>query len=235
MVNKAIVCDDLSFSYDDTPILSRISFHVDQGEFIGVIGPNGGGKSTLLKLILGFLTPTSGKLEVHDRNISYVPQNMKFDRHFPISCIEVVLQGCLKDLTWSGCFPKTAEEKAHSALEQVGLAAYACHPFGKLSGGQQQRVLIARALASQPKLLLLDEPTANLDAKSEKEIFEILKNLKQEMTILMVTHDLQTAIDQVDRILVVQRGVISYTPEQVCEHYALGLYHPPLVNLRGRT
>lgn len=232
-MNKAIVCEDLSFSYDDTPILSHISFDVDQGEFIGIIGPNGGGKSTLLKLILGFLTPTSGKLIVTDQNISYVPQNMKFDRHFPISCMEVVLQGCLKDLTWSGCFPKSSEEKAKAALDQVGLAAYACHPFGKLSGGQQQRVLIARALASQPKLLLLDEPTANLDAKSEKEIFEILKQLQKEMTILMVTHDLQTAIDQVDRILVVQRGVISYTPEQVCEHYALGLYHPPLVNIRG--
>lgn len=232
-MNKAIVCEDLSFSYDDTPILSHISFHVDQGEFIGIIGPNGGGKSTLLKLILEFLTPTSGQLIVTDQNISYVPQNMKFDRHFPISCMEVVLQGCLKDLTWTGCFPASSEEKAKAALDQVGLAAYACHPFGKLSGGQQQRVLIARALASQPKLLLLDEPTANLDAKSEKEIFEILKELQKEMTILMVTHDLQTAIDQVDRILVVQRGVISYTPEQVCEHYALGLYHPPLVNIRG--
>jgi zinc transport system ATP-binding protein len=232
-VSEAILCQDLSFSYGETAILSHISFDVKRGEFIGIIGPNGGGKSTLLKLILGFLTPTSGTLEVTDHNISYVPQNMKFDRHFPISCMEVVLQGCLKDLTWSGCFPKSSEEKAKAALEQVGLASYAAHPFGKLSGGQQQRVLIARALASQPKLLLLDEPTANLDAKSEKEIFEILKTLKSEMTILMVTHDLQTAIDQVDRILVVQRGVISYTPEQVCEHYALGLYHPPLVNLRG--
>lgn len=233
-MNEALFCKDLGFSYDGTPILTNVSFTVEKGEFLGIIGPNGGGKSTLLKLILGFLTPKEGILKTYENQIAYVPQNLKFDRHFPISAIEVVLQGCLKEMTWYGRYSQEAKEQAKQALIQVGLEAFAEHPFGKLSGGQQQRVLIARALASKPSLLLLDEPTANLDPFAEQEIFEVLGKLKQQMTILMVTHDLQTAIDQVDRILVVQRTVLSYSPKEVCEHYALGLYHPPLLNLGGK-
>lgn len=231
-MNEAISCKHLSFGYDGTLILNDISFSVQEGEFIGIIGPNGGGKSTLLKLILGFLTPTSGSLQVFTDKMAYVPQNMKFDRHFPISALEVVLQGRLSHLPWYGKFSQHEKQKCLDALAEVGLEDLADRPFGTLSGGQQQRVLIARALSSDPTLLLLDEPTANLDPEAEKEIFSILRNLKKEMTILMVTHDLQTAIDEVDRILVVQRGLISYSPQEVCEHYALGLYHPPLITIR---
>lgn len=231
-MNEAISCQHLSFGYDDSLILNDISFSVLKGEFIGIIGPNGGGKSTLLKLILGFLKPTSGSLEVFSERMAYVPQNMKFDRHFPISALEVVLQGRLSHLPWYGAFSPVEKQKSLDALAQVGLEFLADRPFGTLSGGQQQRVLIARALSSEPTLLLLDEPTANLDPEAEKEIFSILRSLRRKMTILMVTHDLQTAIDEVDRILVVQRGLISYSPKEVCEHYALGLYHPPLVTIR---
>lgn len=231
-VNEAICCQNLSFGYDDTLILNDISFSVLKGEFIGIIGPNGGGKSTLLKLILGFLKPSKGSLEVFSERMAYVPQNMKFDRHFPISALEVVLQGRLSHLPWYGAFSPVEKQKSLDALAQVGLEFLADRPFGTLSGGQQQRVLIARALSSEPTLLLLDEPTANLDPEAEKEIFSILRSLRRKMTILMVTHDLQTAIDEVDRILVVQRGLISYSPKEVCEHYALGLYHPPLVTIR---
>lgn len=232
-VNEAISCQNLSFGYDDTLILNEISFSILKGEFIGIIGPNGGGKSTLLKLILGFLKPSSGSLQVFSERIAYVPQNMKFDRHFPISALEVVLQGRLSHLPWYGKFSPVDIQKSLDALAQVGLEFLADRPFGTLSGGQQQRVLIARALSSNPTLLLLDEPTANLDPEAEKEIFAILRTLRKEMTILMVTHDLQTAIDEVDRILVVQRGLISYSPKEVCEHYALGLYHPPLLTIRN--
>jgi zinc transport system ATP-binding protein len=231
MVSDAIRCEHLSFGYDDQLILNNISFSIQKGEFIGIIGPNGGGKSTLLKLILGFLKPSSGELDVFCEKIAYVPQNMKFDRHFPISALEVVLQGRLSQLSWHGKFSQVDIEKGLQALARVGLADLADRPFGTLSGGQQQRVLIARALSSEPTLLLLDEPTANLDPEAEKETFAILRSLRNGMTILMVTHDLQIAIDEVDRILVVQRGLISYSPKEVCEHYALGLYHPPLLNI----
>jgi zinc transport system ATP-binding protein len=232
-VTKAIIGRDLSFLYADSPIFQTVSFEVRKGEFLGIIGPNGGGKSTLLKLIMGFLSPTSGELNVLGKNLAYVPQNMKFDRHFPISALEVVLQGRLSHLPWYGVFSAEDQQIAVESLKEVGLEEIALKPFGKLSGGQQQRVLIARALASKPEILLLDEPTANLDPYAEKEIFSILRRLKNGMTILMVTHDLQTAVDEVDRILVVQKGILSYSPKEVCEHYALGLYHPPLVKLGG--
>ncbi len=230
-MTKAIEGRELSFQYADTPIFYTVSFAVEKGEFVGIIGPNGGGKSTLLKLIMGFLTPASGNLQVHGKNLAYVPQNMKFDRHFPISAIEVVLQGRLSHLPWYGVFSPEDKKIAIESLQEVGLEEISSKPFGELSGGQQQRVLIARALASKPEILLLDEPTANLDPYAEKEIFSILRRLKNGMTILMVTHDLQTAVDEVDRILVVQKGILSYSPKEVCEHYALGLYHPPLIKL----
>lgn len=235
---KPIICEQLSFSYDETPVLTDISFEVHPKEYIGIIGPNGGGKSTLLKLILGFLTPKKGFLKVlgksakqAEKEMAYVPQNLRFDRSFPISTLEVVLGGRLSHLPWFGFFSKKDKISAAKALEKVGLLDLADQPFGTLSGGQQQRVLIARALACEPKLLLLDEPTASVDHEAEKAILALLRSLKSEITILMVTHDLQTTIDQVDRVLCVQHNLIEYTPQQVCEHYALGLYHPRLINI----
>lgn len=240
-MSEALYAEQLCFAYNGPPILNNVSFKVSEGEFIGLIGPNGGGKTTLLKLILGFLKPSSGQLSVFgaapaalQKDIAYVPQNMRYDRHFPISVYELVLSGRLAHLPWYGIFAKSDHEKALSALKTVGLSDFAHRAFGTLSGGQQQRILIARALASEPALLLLDEPTANVDHDAEQKILELLQELKGKITILMVTHDLQTAIDQVDRVLCVQQGVISYSPQEVCEHYALGLYHPPLLNLGKR-
>lgn len=236
---NAVISDNVSFNYEDIDVLSSASFAVKKGEFIGIIGPNGGGKTTLLKLILGFLQPKQGKIEVFGRSpldaqgqVAYVPQSMRYDRHFPISVLELVLGGCLADLPWYGSFKKEDRKRALSALDQVGLSFLAERPFGTLSGGQQQRVLIARSLASDPKLLLLDEPTASVDSEAEQSIYSLLQTLKGKMTIMMVTHDLQTAINQVDRVLCVQHSVISYTPDEVCEHFALGLYHPPLINMK---
>lgn len=230
---NVIEAKDLSFAYDHDLIFSNISFCVADGEFIGIIGPNGGGKSTLLRLILGFLTPAGGSLTVGGR-MAYVPQNMRFDKHFPLSTLDLVLQGRLFHLPWYGVWKKHDIKKAQLALEQVNLIHLKDRPFGTLSGGEQQRALIARALVSDPKILILDEPTANVDHNAEKTILELLSSLQKHMTILLVTHDLQTAIDQVSRVLCVQREVVSYSPKEICEHYALGLYHPPLLNLRGK-
>jgi zinc transport system ATP-binding protein len=162
--------------------------------------------------------------------LAYVPQSIKFDRAFPISVLEVVLSGLLSKLPWYGYFSKQNKLLALEAIEKVNLKEFCHEPFGTLSGGQAQRVLIARALVSNPHLLLLDEPTASVDNRAEADIYALLKELKGLMTILMVTHDLQAAIGQVERLLCVQGHVFSLQPEEVCEHFTVGLYHTPLLS-----
>lgn len=228
----------VSFAYHDTSVLTDVSFQILPGEYIGIIGPNGGGKTTLLKLIMGFLKPTSGNISVFGlppqqaiHQIGYVPQSLRYDKQFPISVFELVLSGRLSKLPWYGIYSKEDTDAALSILQRVGLLDYKDNAFGTLSGGQAQRALIARALVSKPKLLLLDEPTASVDTKAEADIYAFLKELSQEMTIMMVTHDLKAAIDQVQRVICVQNTVMTLLPEEVCEHFALGLYHTPLIKL----
>lgn len=238
-----IAVENLFFSYRTTSVLSRVSFRIEEGEFIGIIGPNGGGKTTLLKLLTGFLKPDSGTISVFGKTpvlrsgdsigLAYVPQAMRFDKDFPISVEEVVLSGLLSRLPWYGKFQASDRAEAKQALEEVGLADFAQSAFGTLSGGQAQRVLVARALVSRPKILLLDEPTAGVDTQAEADIYAILKKLKGKITILMVTHDLNAAVDHVERILCVQGHVFSLLPREICEHFSLGLYHHPLVALRS--
>jgi zinc transport system ATP-binding protein len=235
--------EDVSFTYRerDLLVLKNASFKIEAGEFFGIIGPNGGGKTTLLKLVMGFLKPTSGKIRVFGKTpqaarseIAYVPQTQRFDRQFPISVLELVLGGRLSHLPWYGSFSAQDKQAAREALAKVGLSEYAEAPFGTLSGGQAQRALIARALVTAPKLLLLDEPTASVDIQAEADICHLLHDLKGQMTMLMVTHDLKTILNDVQRVLYVQQEVHALLPKEVCEHFAIGLYHPPLINLSGQ-
>lgn len=238
MTTPIVEIENLSFSYLNLPVLSDVSFNIYSGEMVGIIGPNGGGKTTLLKLIMGFLKPTQGTIKVFGKvpgqrlrnGLAYVPQAMRFDRQFPISVLEVVLSGLLSRLPWYGKFHLSDQKAAVEALEKVGLAQFSQSPFGSLSGGQAQRVLIARALVSKPQLLLLDEPTASVDSQAQAEIYSILKELKGKMTIMLVTHDLQTVIDLVQRLFCVQTKVFTMQPEEVCRHFAIGLYHAPLTS-----
>lgn len=230
------------FAYQDMMVLKDASFTIDEGAFTGIIGPNGGGKTTLLKLILGFLKPVSGKIHIFGKTpqhslqqLAYVPQTVRFDRQFPISVMELVLSGRLSRLPWYGTYSKQDIDAAHRALKMVKLEDLKDCAFGTLSGGQAQRALIARALVSEPKLLLLDEPTASVDSQAEADIYDILNELKSQMTILMVTHDLRSAIDRVQKVLCVQGDVISLKPEEVCEHFAIGLYHAPLIKMGSQT
>lgn len=222
---------ELSFSYNRYEVLKEVSLKVHKGEFIAVIGPNGGGKTTLLKLISGFLQPNKGYIHFTHPfpNISYVPQSTNFDRQFPISVMEVVLSGLLFRLPWWGVYHHKEKIKAEACLERVGLQKFASISFGELSGGQAQRVLIARALVSEPELLLLDEPTASVDSKARDDILTLLDQLKGSMTIMMVTHDLEISVKQADRLLCVQNEIACLKPAEVCEHFAMGLYHQPLV------
>lgn len=219
---------ELNFSYDKkTAVLEEIDFSVRKGQFVGIFGPNGGGKTTLLMLLLGLLSPTKGKIEVHGK-IGYVPQARRYDKQFPISVMEVVLQGCLADFRGWGRFSVEAKKRACEALEKVGLQDKARDAFGTLSGGQIQRTLIARALASNPDILLLDEATVGIDPEALADIFKFLVGLKGKITILMVTHDLQAIAKEMDQLFCINRNLTLYTPEQVCQHFALGLYHPKL-------
>jgi len=229
--------ENIAFSYEkQIPVLEGISFSISQGEFIGIFGPNGGGKTTLLKLMLGLLKPTVGEVKILGEppqktrsQIGYVPQVRRFDRQFPISVLEVVLQGCLSMHRGFGNYPPEAKQKALEALKKVGLEDKAEVRFGDLSGGQIQRTLIARALAPEPKILLLDEATVGVDPETLAEIFSFLLALRKEITILLVTHDLQAIAKEMNRLFCIQRHLTIFSPEQVCEHFALGLYHPPLM------
>ncbi len=236
----AVDAENLNFSYGDAPILENVCLRVEEGEFLAIFGPNGGGKTTFLKTLLGFIKPDRGRVEIYGhapqaarRQIGYVPQILRFDRQFPISVLEIVLMGCLAEASGWGIFPKGHKKRAYEALARVGLEDLAAQSFGTLSGGQVQRVLLARALMGKPRLLLLDEPIASVDQAAEEEIYRILLSLKGETTIIMVTHDLQGILKKCDRLLCVQRRATIMSPDQLCEHFSLGLYHPPLVKVNS--
>jgi zinc transport system ATP-binding protein len=196
----ALRFDRVSFSYGPVKVLEAASFHIHQGEFIALVGPNGSGKTTVLKLLLGLEQPDSGTVELFgtvlraggiraqilDR-IGYVPQQAPVDRAFPITVRRVVRMGRLRPLSKSsGAVDRAAVEEA---LEQAEIKDLAERSYAALSGGQRRRVLVARALAARPELLILDEPTANMDAESEDRLFKSLGKLKGKTTILIVTHD----------------------------------------------
>lgn len=240
-MSDAIAIDiaNIDFQYSETRILENVSLRVNAGEFLAIFGPNGGGKTTLLKILLGFVKPSKGRVEIFGvaplaarQKIGYVPQILRFDRQFPISVLEIVLMGSLSELKWWGSFPRGQKNRALDVLSLVGMEDCAAQPFGTLSGGQVQRVLLARALMGKPRLLLLDEPIASVDQNAEEEIYRILLRLKGETTILMVTHDLQSILQKCDRLLCVQRKATVMDPAQVCEHFSMGLYHPPLTQVR---
>lgn len=196
-MQKAIEIENLSVYYDNVCALSDLNLIVEEKEFLGIIGPNGGGKSTLIKAILGLVKPSQGSVKIYGKDpgnagssLGYVPQFLKFDRNFPISVMDVVLMGRLSEK--SGLFHKYTKEDrkiAEMMLEKLSIAELKGKQIGQLSGGQLQRVLIARALAVQPKIMLLDEPTASVDSTSKHQIYELLKKLNEEITIIVVTHD----------------------------------------------
>ncbi len=188
---------DLDFSYNSQNVLQDVNFDVQEGDFIAMIGPNGGGKTTLLKLMLGLLKPDRGQIRVMGKpatsvshHIGYVPQDVHINRSFPITALDVVLMGKLAPgKRWS---KNTAQDRrdALETLDRIDMAGHAQRRIGELSGGQRQRVFIARALVTRPRLLLLDEPTASIDSKGQTEFFSLLKRLNEDVTILVVSHDL---------------------------------------------
>lgn len=186
---------DVSFERDNRLILSDINFTVDLGDFIAITGPNGGGKTTLLRLILGLLKPTSGKVQFYDadgRTIvpkapGYLPQKNSVDAHFPITVREVIASGLLAD---NGISAAMREEKIERALELTQLCDLARRPIGRISGGQMQRTLFGRAIVSEPKFLVMDEPLSYIDINFEDQMYRIIEGMAKETTILMVSHQM---------------------------------------------
>jgi len=188
---------NVAFAYNSETVLEDVNLAVRPGDFTAMIGPNGGGKTTLLKLILGLLKPGKGVIRVMGKStqkmssyIGYVPQNVHINRSFPITAVDVVLMGKLNPKKRWARKSDSDRQEALAALERLDMGAHAERKIGELSGGQIQRVFIARALVTQPKLLLLDEPTASIDTRGQAEFFELLKRLNTDVTILVVSHDL---------------------------------------------
>lgn len=204
---------DLCFTRLGLDILHAINLKVYRGDFIAIIGPNGGGKTTLLKLVLGLLKPSRGRVEIsgtdprsHTFAIGYVPQQINNNLSFPATALDVVMMGAARKpglVNWSG--RKKIQEGAHQALQKLGVADLAGRKIDSLSGGERQRVLIARALIASPELLVLDEPTASIDTKGQTEFYELLQELNKELTIIMVSHDLMVVSSYVQSIICLNR------------------------------
>ena len=223
---------DLNFSYDKEPILQDINLEVKEGDFLAIIGPNGGGKSTLFKTILGMVTPRSGTIKVlggkPQKNLSkigYVPQNTNINTDFPIKVIEVVVMGHVGHKRPLFGYSKEELACAMSMLSKVGMQEYAQAKIGSLSGGQRQRVMIARALCAHPKVLLLDEPTASIDVAGQKQIYELLKILNKSITVIVVSHDISVILGYANRVAYVNKTLTfhelesSFKPKDEEEHF----------------
>lgn len=176
-MNQLLELKNITAGYEGKPILQQVNFSIHEGDFIGVIGPNGGGKTTLLKVILGLLKPFSGEVIYHapKHNLfGYLPQNSQFDRYFPISVTETVMSGLLSEKGLCRPYTRADRRKATELLRKYGMADYLSRPIGELSGGQMQRVFLCRAIISSPRILILDEPTTYVDSNFEKEFYPIL-------------------------------------------------------------
>ena len=202
-----IEIENVSFAYDKEQVLEDINLEVFQKDFLVFIGPNGGGKSTLMKLILGINTTHTGSIKIFHQKpkksltkIGYVPQNTNVNVDFPIKAIEVVMMG--KASNKPRLFGYKKEEIAHAiaVLKEVGMDEYANSKIGELSGGQRQRVMIARALYSNPKILLLDEPTSNIDVDGQNHIYALLKELSKSVTIIVISHDLSIILSYATKV-----------------------------------
>ncbi|WP_020587749.1 metal ABC transporter ATP-binding protein [Desulfobacter curvatus] len=215
----------MDFSYNGENVLSDINLTIREHDFIAVIGPNGGGKSTLIRLILGLLKPDKGKIRVlgerpgkHSQDLGYVPQNVHINDHFPITALDVVLMGCLGTggrFGQSGRSRKECERDGLATLERLGMAKHARKKIGELSGGQRQRVFIARSLMTQPRLLFLDEPTASIDSRGQEEFLNLLEILNKDVAIVVVTHDLFAVSGYVKSVACVNHGLHYHSQEEI--------------------
>jgi zinc transport system ATP-binding protein len=222
----------VDFAYEgENLVLEQINLSIPRGEFACIVGPNGGGKTTLLKLILGLLKPTAGKVEIfgyppHESldKIGYVPQQSHFDSSFPVSLTDVVLMGCLNNKFRWGSYSAEQKDRARSVIEEVGLTDFADHGFAELSGGQRQRALVARAMVSKPELLLMDEPTSNIDVQGTDQLYRLFEELNKKFTIIMVSHDIGFVSKRVKSVICVRKNLQVHPVSELTGETMLDLY-----------
>ncbi len=211
----------VDFAYDRNRVLENVNLSIPAGDFVAIVGPNGGGKTTMLKLMLGLLRPNRGTVSLLGRSpdqsrtdVGYTPQYLQVDMQFPISVLDVVLMGRMKrgGRWWHSKADRLA---ARDALETMRLADKADVPFRSLSGGQRQRVLIARSICGEPEILMLDEPTNNIDPSAEKILYDILQELNRRLTILIVSHDLGVVSRIVKSVVCVNREVVVHPTSEM--------------------
>jgi manganese/zinc/iron transport system ATP- binding protein len=219
--NPVLEVHDLTVSYDQHPVLWNVDLSLPAGQLIGILGPNGAGKSTLIKSIMGLIPPTSGYIKIFDKplpevrtRISYVPQRESVDWNFPASVLDVVVMGTYGKL---GLFRRPGKKEiqiAQEALDQVGMTAFANRQISELSGGQQQRVFIARALAQQADLYLMDEPFAGVDMATETAIFQLLQDMARSgKTVLVVHHDIHSAMNFFEWVIMLNLHLVASGPK----------------------
>ncbi|WP_163710442.1 metal ABC transporter ATP-binding protein [Mangrovibacterium lignilyticum] len=229
-MNKLLEIKNLTVSYDHDVILKDANLVVEKDDFLGVIGPNGGGKTTLIKALLGLVKPAKGEIVFHipETRIGYLPQINQIDKRFPITVLDVVRSGKTDRRSFS-LFSNSKEEISHadSLLKEMGVLHLRDKAIGELSGGQMQRVFLCRSLMNRPELLILDEPDTFVDNQFESELYDKLKELNERMAIILVSHDVGTISYYVKTIACVNRGV-HYHPSNVISTEQLASYNCPL-------
>lgn len=246
-MNYAIDVQNLTVAYDNRVVLSNVSWQVRVGSLAAVIGPNGGGKSTLLKSLLNLVSPAAGTVKIFNQNpkqarprVAYLSQADEVDWEFPISCFDVVLHGRLVHLNWWQRPSRQDRDAAYQSLKLVGMEELANRPIGNLSGGQKQRIFIARALAQQADLIIMDEPAAALDAAAQHQLLDLFFKLQQmEHTVVIATHDLNCLAAGFDSVLGLNQEVIlAGTPGEVLNGESLTKLfakHFPVIGPEGEV
>ncbi|XOB63073.1 metal ABC transporter ATP-binding protein [Campylobacterota bacterium DY0563] len=215
--DSIIEVSNLNFSYEEQKVLEDVNFKIEKNHFLTIIGPNGGGKSTLLKLILGINKLQEGSIKIFGKNhldeisnVGYVPQNTNVNLNFPITVLEIVMMGQNSLLKRLFGYKKDEKQKAIEVLKKVGMENFSKNKISNLSGGQRQRVLIARALFSNPKILLLDEPTSNIDIKGCEQIYETLKDLNKQIPVIVVSHDISVILKYASKAFYINKKMTNH-------------------------
>lgn len=231
----AIDLSGVSFYYNGHPVLLDVSMTIEEKDFLAIVGPNGSGKTTLLKIILGILRPRKGTVRIFGKNpaesagtIGYVPQDTGMNKGFPISVADVVLMGRVGLAGRDRSYTSADRAVARQALERVGMWEYRDRTIGKLSGGQRQRVYIARALAAEPKVLLMDEPTASVDTQFQTDLYEFLKELNEAMTIVVVSHDMSVLSSYIKSVACLNQTLYYHDQSELTGEMIHAAYHCPV-------
>ncbi len=219
MNNSIIKIENLSAGYDRKTVLHDINLEISEKDFLGIIGPNGGGKTTLMKVILGLLKPSEGKITFYDNEmpveqleIGYLPQYNSIDKKFPISVYEVILSGLNRQKSLFSRFTKEHHERVKETISMMGLEGMENKPIGQLSGGQMQRALLGRAIVSNPKAIILDEPNTYIDKRFEARLYSLLEEINKQRTVILVSHDIGSVLQTVKSIACVN-GTLDYHPQ----------------------